>query len=308
MSDFLEGVELEEAVEEVTEMSEEMDTDVPVQEAEATTSGKDNRQWFDEEGNEMSRSAFIRHKFTEENISRKELSEKYEIDYRAVYQACQNMTNDAEPTGRGRAAAQHKIYVNLNGDVASEGKDGETLLNNEVVEADSVNLEEFEEVDRNTWVKEQVEMGESRGDIAKKLGLSYGVVYGITKEMSGTRKVHEIEYNGEVLSRSEYIRRRFAEGMTKSEIAKELGVDYSVVWSATKKEKSNEEKFEDALDKLAKLEDLVADDDKKDFLELIEQIKLINTKEEEEAEAEETEEVANEEPTEPTESVYADEE
>lgn len=226
---------------------------------EAANEAKDTRVWTLADGTEVSKSEFIREQFTVFNLSRKEISEKFDINYRTVYGATVNMVNDAEPAGRGRSASSQKINVTADNQVVTV-IEGTTHVNNIAVsDEDAAQLGELVEVDRNDWIKQQVEAGVSRGDVASALGLSYGVIYSLTKEVAGASQRHEIEYQGEVLSRSEYIRRRYAEGVEKSAIAKELGVDYPVVWSALKTLKSEGEKFQDAVEKLAKFADKVAD-------------------------------------------------
>ncbi|MNW64903.1 hypothetical protein D3C74_432310 [compost metagenome] len=83
----------------------------------------------------------------------------------------------------------------------------------------------------------------------------------------------------ETISRSEYIRRRFAQGVERSEIAKELGVDYPVVWSALKSLKPESEKYAEAIDKLSKFADALENADL--FKSLIEQLKGFTFKPEE---------------------------
>lgn len=280
-------------------------------------------------GEECSKSAFIREKFTVDNMSRKAIADKYDIPYRTVYGATVNMENEAEPTGRGRSASNPEIFVSADGDVltyeevkgeAAEGEETPVLvkimINEEEVAAEIVSQEvegtmqvqfasevegeegivvDFTRVKRNDWIVEQVGAGVKRADVAKKLGLSYGVVYGATKELEGTKQVHEIEYNGEKMSRSEYIRKRYAEGIKKADIAKELGVEYSVVWSATKVVKTDQEKYEEALEKLAKFAEKMDEATAASFNAAVESMKAVKLKVEEDK-SEETEEVEAAEP------------
>lgn len=274
---------------------EEFDGAAPSQE-EAAAAARDTRVWRLDDGTEVSMSEFIRERFVKDNMSRKEIAEKFNINYRTVYGATVNMVNDAEPAGRGRAAANHKINVTENGDVVTV-IEGVTHVNNVAVSDEEAAELETIEVDRNEWIRQQVESGVSRGEVAKKLGLSYGVVYNVTKDIKGASQRHMIEYQGETMSRSEYIRRRFQEGVSKSEIAKELGVDYPVVWSALKTLKSETEKYQDALKRLEKFAEKMADPET--FNSLLDQMKALEVIEpEDEKEAEEAEE---------TEDVYADE-
>lgn len=257
---------------------EVVDSNVPadaVPEAATTsTRHRDTRVWEDSEGNEISMSQFIREKFTKDNMSRKEISEQFEINYRTVYGATVNMTNAAEPASRGRGAVNPKIEVTADGKVLSNETVGEGdaavtkyFLNGEEIKPDdegNLYLPEVTETDRNSWIKEQVDNGVSRGDVAKILNLSYGVVYGLTKEAAGTRQKYEMEIDDpenpgqkKTISRSEYIRMRVAEGMSKSDVAKELNVEYSVVWQATKQDKTEAEKYEGIIESLEKLADKI---------------------------------------------------
>lgn len=221
-----------------------MGTDAPVTDA---NEAADTRVWHDLEGNEVSKSAFIRDQFLKGNLSRKQISEQFEIPYRTVYGATVNMTNDAEPSTRGRGIVNSKIKVTGDNKVVIE-ENGKYLVNGEETDAAVVETMALTEVDRNTWIKDQVAAGVNRGDIAKYLGLSYGVIYGLTKEAEGTRSKHEVELeDGTKVSRSEYIRQQVAAGKSKADVAKELNVEYSVVWQATKEVKSLAEKFADAV-------------------------------------------------------------
>lgn len=221
--------------------------DMPAQEP---TQEQDTRVWLDSEGNEVSKSAFIREQFNKFNKSRKEISDEFDIPYRTVYGATVNMVNDAEPATRGRGVVNSKIEVTADGHVYTE-VEGVAHLDGEP--AGDVYIGETSTVDRNTWIKEQVAAGKDRGAVAKAVGLSYGVIYGLTKDAEGTRQKHEIELeDGTTISRSEYIRQQIAAGKSKAEVAKELGVEYSVVWQATKQAKTVEEKFADAIAALEK--------------------------------------------------------
>src|SRR5690606_41738777 len=86
---------------------EEFDGAAPSQE-EAAAATRDTRVWRLDDGTEVSMSEFIRERFVKDNMSRKEIAEKFNINYRTVYGATVNMVNDAEPARRGRAAAKHK--------------------------------------------------------------------------------------------------------------------------------------------------------------------------------------------------------
>lgn len=236
-----------------------IDTEIPQDAAATDNKDEDNRKWFSLGGQEISKSAFIREQFTQANKSRKQISEEYNIPYRTVYGATVNMENEAEPTSRGRGVTFSKINVTEDNKVVFV-KDGIVTIDGEA-QPEGTATPETIEVDRNTWIKEQVAAGKNRGDIAKILDLSYGVIYGLTKEADGTRQKYEVidPETNETVSRSEYIRRRVAAGIPKSDIAKELNVEYSVVWQATKKMKTVDEKFNEAIKSLEKFMDVVED-------------------------------------------------
>lgn len=201
------------------------------------------------DGSQGSRAAYIREMFLEDNLSRKEIAEKTGFAYRVVYSATVNMINDAEPAGRGRAATSANIKVwGANKALVKQHDNGDLY---DATTGELVDEADTMEMSRNEWIKEQVAAGVSRGDLAKLLDLSYGVVYNLTKDQDGTRVKHDIELDdGSVISRSAYIRQLFAEGKSRSDIAKELEVPYSVVWQATKTEKSEADKFAELVDQI----------------------------------------------------------
>ncbi len=203
------------------------------------------------DGSEGSRAAFIREKFIDENMSRKQISEQFGFPYRVVYSATVNMVNEAEAPSRGRSATNAIIKVNAENQVVEvKDVDGQqlTFVNGEAVDV-TYAAEDLQDKNRNEWIKESIEAGMSRGDIAKILNLSYGVIYGLTKDSENTRQTHTVTLeDGTEISRAEYIRRRVAEGVSRSDVAKELDVPYSVVWQATKTEKTDEDKFRAAIE------------------------------------------------------------
>ena len=202
------------------------------------------------DGSIGSRAAFIREKFVNDNMSRKQIAEEFGFDYRVVYSATVNMHNEAEGGSRGRSAVNAVIKVNVENQVVEVKEvDGAqvTFVNGE---ASDVTYAEDDLMDkpRNEWIQEVVAAGMSRGEVAKILDVSYGVVYGLTKDAEGTRQTHTVTLeDGTEIPRAEYIRRQAAAGVSRGDIAKELGVPYSVVWQATKTEKTAQEKFEEAI-------------------------------------------------------------
>lgn len=226
--------------------AEQVATDAP----ETVKAPKERETYELADGSIGSRAAFIREKFVNENMSRKQIAEEFGFDYRVVYSATVNMHNEAEGGSRGRSAVNAVIKVNVENQVVEVKEvDGAqvTFVNGE---ASDVTYAEDDLMDkpRNEWIQEVVAAGMSRGEVAKILDVSYGVVYGLTKDAEGTRQTHTVTLeDGTEIPRAEYIRRQAAAGVSRGDIAKELGVPYSVVWQATKTEKTAQEKFEEAI-------------------------------------------------------------
>ena len=240
-TNFAEEFEGTEALE-----NEQVATDAP----EVVKAPKERETYELADGSIGSRAAFIREKFVNDNMSRKQISEQYGFDYRVVYSATVNMHNNAEGDTRGRSAANAMIKVNADNQVVEVKEIDGAQVTFGNGEATDVTYEEDQLTDklRNEWIQEAVAAGMSRGDVAKILDVSYGVVYGLTKDAEGTRQTYTITLeDGTEISRAAYIRRQAAAGVSRGDIAKELGVPYSVVWQATKTEKSDQEKYEDAI-------------------------------------------------------------
>lgn len=232
------------------------------------------------DGSQGSRAAFIREKFLQDNMSRKEIADTYGFAYRVVYSATVNMTNESEAAGRGRSTVNAVITVTEDGRYVTEDAEGKIVVDGEVFEGELADLGELKKVDRNEWILSKVAAGVSRGDIAKILDMSYGVIYNITKDLEGTREKHEVELeDGTVISRSEYIRQLYAAGKSRGEIAKELDVAYPVVWQATKVVKTEVEKYNDTVESLRAYAEKVADVEM--FNNLLDQLLAIDFKAEE---------------------------
>jgi hypothetical protein len=243
---------------EFPEDAEALNTEAPVESTDtAEEADASARELYTlKDGTEGSRAAYIREMFLQDNLSRKEIAEQTGFAYRVVYSATVNMTNSAEATSRGRSATASKVTVTLENKLVTE-RDGITYVDGEKVE-DGTDLGELTEVDRNTWIKERVEEGISRGDIAKWLDMSYGVIYGITKDQDGTRaRITVTLPDGTEVSRAEYIRMQFAAGVSRGDIAKELDVPYPVVWQATKTKKTETDRFEETVEMLKSFTDKV---------------------------------------------------
>lgn len=238
--------------------NEQVATDAP----EVVKETKERETYELADGSIGSRAAFIREKFIDDNMSRKQIAEQFGFDYRVVYSATVNMHNDAEGDSRGRSAVNAIIKVNADNQVVEVKEvDGAqvTFVNGEAT--DTVYTEdELTDKSRNEWIQEVVAAGMSRGDVAKILGVSYGVVYGLTKDAEGTRQAYTVTLaDGTEMPRAEYIRKQAAAGVSRGDIARELGVPYSVVWQATKTEKSEQEKFDDIVKSLENFNDKVSD-------------------------------------------------
>lgn len=260
-----------------------MDTGVPAKAEKETYTLAD--------GSQGSRAAFIREKFQQDNMSRKEIADTYGFAYRVVYSATVNMTNEAEAAGRGRSSVNAVIKVTENNQYVNE-IDGQVYVDGELYEGEVEDLGELQNADRNEWIIAKAQEGVSRGDIAKMLGMSYGVIYNITKDLEGTREKHEVTLeDGTIISRSEYIRRLYADGKSRGDIAKELNVPYTVVWQATKVVKTEQEKFADLVESLKGYADKVADPDT--FAVILDDLSKVELLEE--TEEQPTEEAATEE-------------
>lgn len=266
---------------------EQVATDAPMDTAVPAKAEKETYTLAD--GSQGSRAAFIREKFQQDNMSRKEIADTYGFAYRVVYSATVNMTNEAEAAGRGRSSVNAVIKVTANNQYVNE-VDGKVYVDGEPYEGAIEDLGELQNADRNEWIIAKAQEGVSRGDIAKMLGMSYGVIYNITKELEGTREKHEVTLeDGTVVSRSEYIRMLYAGGKSRGDIAKELDVPYTVVWQATKVVKSEQEKFADLVESLKGYADKVADPDTfAVILDDLSKVELVEEAEEQPAEEEET--------------------
>lgn len=102
------------------------------------------------------------------------------------------------------------------------------------------------EISRSAWIRQEFLKNRSRGDIAKQLGVAYGIVYSATANM--TNEVHQATEGGAVargvvmqhpetgenISRADYCREQVEKGRSRGELAKELGIAYATVYAATK--------------------------------------------------------------------------
>ena len=248
------------------------------------------------DGTQGSRAAFIREIFQVDNLSRKEIADKYGIAYRLVYSATVNLVNSAEATTRGRSATNAVIKVTADTSAYVEVKEDGTVLANGEVVADPTLLGELVDKNRNEWIVEQVRAGVERGTLAKILDLSYGVIYAATKEEEGSRTKVMIELeDGTSVTRSEYIRTQIAAGKARGVLAKELDVPYSVIWQATKVEKSAQDKYNEHILAIKGFADKIDEAQVANFTAYVDALALIEIKDAEaeaEAAAEEAAEAA----------------
>ena len=285
----------------------------------------DKPKFFDKEGKEMSMSAFAKMKFVEEGLSRKEISEEFGINYRTVYGATMNLDNGTS-SSRGRSGSNETIKYAVIDDVkklVEEVKDEETqvvsyvtseVVDKEIVETSLESLEGLEIIEstRNDFIKETVEGGEmTRADAATLFGIAYGTVHSLTKgATSASRSIYitVVDEKGEEkqVKRIDYIRKRFddllnedkSEAEARKVIKDELGVNYNIVYNATKKEKTIEEKYNDILKSLESYVEKVTNPE--EFRIVLDDLKTVQflkeeDKEDKAAETVEEDETVNEE-------------
>ena len=211
------------------------------------------------DGSQGSRAAYIREMFLVDNLSRKTIADTTGFPYRIVYSATVNLSNEAEPAGRGRSITNAVIKVYGDKQTLVKVTEDGTYL--DVTDGTVVPANQLTDVGRNEWIKAQVEAGVSRSDISKWLDLSYGVIYNLTKDQDGVRAKYDVTLeDGTTISRSEYIRELFASGTSRSDIAKQLEVPYSIVWQATKTEKDEATQFAEAVQQIESFRGKVVDD------------------------------------------------
>jgi len=161
------------------------------------------------------RSEYIRQEFKKDK-SRNEIAEELDVSYNIVYTATANMENATTQGSRKK------------------------LIEGEL--AEKLGVEEG--TPRNDYIREQIEAGRTRSEVADELGTTYNIVYAASSDLeaAGTRgRTPLIE--GELAEelgvkdgtpRKDYIRGEYAAGRSRREIADELGIDYSAAWRATK--------------------------------------------------------------------------
>lgn len=169
------------------------------------------------------------------NKTRKELAEEYNLPYYTITKITKGMKNDVK-MHEGRFEAK-KIYVDADLNIVDVSAGG--------------NLAGLTETTTKEWVKRVVEeKGYDRKKIAEVLGISYGGVYSYTKDLdmpSERASVMITLADGTQVPRAKYIRARVAAGADKSALAKELGINYNVIWQATSKKKTDAMKMDEAI-------------------------------------------------------------
>lgn len=169
-----------------------------------------------EDGTAGSRAAYIRQEFMK-GRTRREIADELGVLYNIVHSATANMDN------------------------GTVGKAGARVM---------IELEDGKKMPRAEYIRERIGEGASRGELAKELNVSYGVVYAASKGMDitgahGGKVMVKDPETGEDIARVDLIRKLYAEGKKRREIANTLGCDYSVVWTATRERAEAEAKAEE---------------------------------------------------------------
>lgn len=246
-------VEVEEATNmESTEVMEVAETAVTEAVAPTVVKGEVAEMLLDT-GAMGSRSAYIRQEFKKDR-NRGDIAKELAVPYYIVYSATANMFNGAHPEGGGSTGSAR-------GELVTITEVGRVYI------ADGAAYEGEEKlisVARPAFMRELVQNGMSRGDIAKLFDCPYATVYAATKEEGGTPgKVARITFvhpeTMETVNRADYIRELFNAGKTRKEIAVHITkmtgelCDYSTVWAATKPVKEEAEAITTDAEALAVL-------------------------------------------------------
>jgi transposase len=136
---------------------------------------------------------------------------------------------------------------NASSDQAAEAAVGGTTAV-EAGEAKEFTADDGHAISRSAYIRQEFTKDRTRGDIAKELGVAYGIVYSATTNMENSH--HSNNEDGTVnrgavvtvqtadgekkMSRAEYARQEVGNGRTRGDVAKELGVAYATVYAATK--------------------------------------------------------------------------
>lgn len=121
--------------------------------------------------------------------------------------------------------------------------EGQEVVPAETKEVIVYTLDNGQECSRSAFIRQEFMKDRSRGDIAKELGIAYGLVYTATANMynlvhpeGGTGRTGN---RGAILedgtSRADMFRKVVADGTkTRGELAKEFDIPYATVYAATK--------------------------------------------------------------------------
>lgn len=144
--------------------------------------------------------------------------------------ASETQANGAEASDNAAAAAQGST---------TEG---------EVGEAKEFTGDNGQAISRSAYIRQEFLKNRTRGELAKELGVPYGIVYSATANMENSHHTNnedgsvnrgavvtiQTEDGEKKVSRAEYARQEVAKGRTRGDVAKELGVAYATVYAATK--------------------------------------------------------------------------
>lgn len=163
------------------------------------------------DGSQVSRAEYARYLFKTENKSRDDIAKELKVPYSTIYSATANMENEFHKAGKPGGPSRRFV----------EMQDGTRM-------------------GRSEYVRMRIKEGATRGEIAKELDTSYSAVWAASKGMEeltsngpgGKIMIMDPE-TGKQVPRVDFIRTRYAEGMTRREIADLLKCDYAIVWATT---------------------------------------------------------------------------
>lgn len=188
---------------------------------------KEKKVFTLDDGTTGSRAAYIRQEFMK-GRTRSDIAKELGVPFSVVYAATANMDNGVNTHGR-------------------------TVM---------IELPDGTKMPRSEYIRQEFMKGRTRSDIAKELDVPYQIVYAATKGMtngatgSRGRVMIQDPETGELVPRTELIRKLYEQGKTRREIANMLQVDYAVVWNATKPKKDDKEE-EKSITEIA--EEMLAD-------------------------------------------------
>ena len=217
--------------EELEMAKEDLKNEEVVEEVTENQEDQEEVNYVLDNGESCSRAEYIRQEFNKDR-SRSDIMKELDVNYSIVYSATTNMFNEVH-------------------------KKGEKSQRSPTVE----HPETQEKLPRNEVMKDLMEnYNWTRNEIGTHFEVSYGTVYGATKDIKGDgergggRKIIITDPDtGEKIARTDYCKQKYEEGLSRREIANKLGCDYSAVWSATKE--FSEGKEEEAREPLEVIDD-----------------------------------------------------